>query len=202
MEPEPLAKRVSWENPRHIFRLRVLKNLINGLGRVGAPIVVLKDWASCQWHQIRDGLDCMEVCAPGAKQDQVLLYFHGGGHLFCSASTHRELSGRLSAATHARAFSVNYRLAPDNPFPAGLDDALASWHWVLASNPSATIAVAGDSAGGNLAFALMLRLAQLSQSQPACCIGLSPWLILDPETRSSTLEGQTNEKITRRNQKN
>jgi acetyl esterase/lipase len=76
---------------------------------------------------------------------------------------------------------VNYRLAPEDPFPAGLEDALEALEWTRRAHPSAAVAIAGDSAGGNLAFALMVKLAQEGGRQPVACAGLSAWLLLDPD---------------------
>jgi acetyl esterase/lipase len=88
---------------------------------------------------------------------------------------------RLSTATKSHVISVNYRKTPEHPFPAALDDALSAFRWLLRKGYSPrSVAVLGDSAGGNLAFALSVRLAQLGEPQPAACLGLSPWLLLDP----------------------
>merc|ERR1712224_485753 len=94
------------------------------------------------------------------------------------------LLGRLSRATGATVVSVNYRLAPENPFPAGLDDAYAALCWVRQDNPTAKVAVGGDSAGGNLAFALLVRLAQRNEEEPVACMTFAPWLLLDQRARS------------------
>jgi len=74
---------------------------------------------------------------------------------------------------------VAYRKPPDVQFPAGLEDAMKAWRWALEQCPASAVAVAGDSSGGNLAFALMVKLAQLEEPQPAACIGISPWLNLN-----------------------
>merc|ERR1712032_571533 len=102
----------------------------------------------------------------------------------------------MSAETNAHIISVDYRLAPENPFPAAIEDALVAWRWVREQYPASSVALAGDSAGGNLAFALMVKLAQLGEQQPVACIGLSPWLLLDDNVLS---ERVTREKSTLRN---
>jgi len=126
---------------------------------------------------IADGLTGIRAMAPGADASRVILYFHGGGHWMLTADTYREFIGRLSAVTGACVVAVAYRKPPDVQFPAGLDDAQAAWHWARAQG--AAVAVAGDSSGGNLAFALVVKLAQIGQERPVACIGISPWLRLD-----------------------
>jgi len=138
--------------------------------------------AGVRCSQIRVGmLEAVEVVAPDASHDRIVVYFHGGAHCFFSPTTDLALLGRLSIACRAACIAVDYRLAPHNPFPAGLEDALATYRWAREQYPAAQIAVAGDSAGGNLAFALLVKLSQLGERQPEACIGLSPWLLLDLE---------------------
>jgi len=120
----------------------------------------------------------VEAVAPGADRTRVILYFHGGEHWLLSVDTYREFLGRLSARAKARVVAVAYRRPPQVRFLAGLQDALAAWRWALEQFPASAVAVAGDALGGNLAFALMARIAQLEEPQPAACIGISPWLNL------------------------
>ena len=111
----------------------------------------------------------------GAPQDRVLLYFHGGGFIFCSLKTHRALVARLAIAGGTRAVSVDYRLAPEHPFPAALDDCLEAYRFAVQSGISPRrIVMAGDSAGGNLALALLLELRQAGDPLPAAVACLSP----------------------------
>mmetsp|Transcript_118998 Transcript_118998/g.333317 ORF Transcript_118998/g.333317 Transcript_118998/m.333317 type:complete len:275 (+) Transcript_118998:75-899(+) len=129
--------------------------------------------------EISEGLHGISALAPGADCRRVILYFHGGGHWLLTADTYREFIGRLSAFTGARVVAVEYRKPPAAQFPSGVFDALAAWQWAEASHPGASVAVAGDSSGANLAFALLVQLAQLGQEQPVACVGISPWLRLD-----------------------
>lgn len=162
-------------------RLKMANAISECYGTMTAPVVRYYDSASCHIDTVGDnGVGVVEVRAPDAEDDRIVLYFHGGAYVLWSANTHRELLGRLSKATRARIVAVNYRLAPKDPYPAALEDALAAWRWVKGRNPSAQIAVGGDSAGGNLTFALLLRLAQLSEQQPIAAFGLAPWLLLHP----------------------
>jgi len=111
----------------------------------------------------------------GAPGDRVLLYFHGGGFIFCSLTTHRALIARLAMAGGTPAVSVDYRLAPEHPFPAALDDCLEAYRWLLEYGISPRrIIVAGDSAGGNLALVLLLALRQAGDPLPAAAVCLSP----------------------------
>jgi epsilon-lactone hydrolase len=110
-----------------------------------------------------------------APENFVLLYFHGGGFIFCSLKTHRAMVARLALAGGTRAVSVDYRLAPEHPFPAALEDCLAAYRWLLQSGISPRrIVVAGDSAGGNLALALLIALRRDGDPLPAAAVGLSP----------------------------
>jgi acetyl esterase/lipase len=110
---------------------------------------------------------------------KVILYLHGGAYLAGSARTHRHLGAALAGAAGARSVLPDYRLAPEHAFPAALDDAMAVYGHLLATGyaPGA-IAVAGDSAGGGLAFALLLLAAREGLPLPACIVGFSPWVDL------------------------
>lgn len=158
--------------------LRLLRNVSNLAFRAAAPAVGAKDGASCTKVEFGPLLQGIEVVAPGAERERLILHFHGGGHCMGTVWWTREMIGRLSKATRSRVISVDYRLAPENPFPAGLEDALTAWRWVCQNYPGAKVAFLGDSAGGNLAFALMVKLAQLKEQQPMACVTLSPWLRL------------------------
>ncbi|AJY66930.1 alpha/beta hydrolase [Burkholderia glumae] len=105
-----------------------------------------------------------------------LLYFHGGGYYFCSPATHRPLVFALSRKLGARSFSVDYRLAPEHPFPAAHDDALAAYAALLeAGVEPASILIGGDSAGGGLALALLVALRDRGAPLPAGALLFSPW---------------------------
>lgn len=111
----------------------------------------------------------------GAPDEGVLLYFHGGAWFMGSTDTHRMLVSSLALASGVRALSINYRLAPEHPFPAGLEDCLAAYHWLLRSGISpAKIIVVGDSAGGNLALAMLVALRAAGDPLPAGAVALSP----------------------------
>ena len=109
-----------------------------------------------------------------APADKVILYIHGGAWFMGSTSSHRMLVSQLAYAVGIRALSINYRLAPEHPFPAGLDDCRTAYHWLLAQGYSPDkMIVAADSAGGNLALALLLALRDAGEPLPAGAVGLS-----------------------------
>jgi len=118
---------------------------------------------------------------PDADPDgPVILYFHGGGFVFASLRTHGELIANLARTTRARTFALDYRLAPEHPMPAAIEDALASYRYLLAQGiPARRIVFAGDSAGGNLVLATLLALRDAGEPLPAAGVALSPWVDLD-----------------------
>ncbi len=112
---------------------------------------------------------------PGAPQDQTLLYVHGGAWFMGSTSTHRAFLSYLVHTSHVRALSINYRLSPENPFPAGLEDCLEVYDWLQANGFAAhKIVFAGDSAGGNLVLALLVALRDAGKLLPAGAVAFSP----------------------------
>ncbi len=107
---------------------------------------------------------------------RVILYLHGGGYCFCSPVTHRGVAAALAREADARAFSLDYRLAPEHPFPAAVDDALAAYQALLDEGVAADrIVIAGDSSGGGLALALLLSLRDAGAPLPAGAVLFSPW---------------------------
>jgi acetyl esterase/lipase len=106
----------------------------------------------------------------------VLLYIHGGGYVACSAATHRPITGALAKLTSLRVFSVNYRRAPEHRGPAALDDVFDAYRDLLAQGfDGKEIALAGDSAGGGLVLALLVRVRNEGLDAPACAVCFSPW---------------------------
>ncbi|MGQ0698049.1 MAG: alpha/beta hydrolase [Panacagrimonas sp.] len=126
------------------------------------------------------------IVAPGAAADRVVMYLHGGGYVFGSSRSHGSLVAQLSASAQARALFVDYRLAPEHPFPAAVDDALTAYRWLLAQGyKPGRIAIAGDSAGGGLTFATLLAIKQAKLPMPACATPISPWV--DMEASGETM---------------
>ncbi len=123
-----------------------------------------------------DGIHSEWVEPPQMEPDRVLLYLHGGGYCICSLDTHRGLVSRLALAGNGRALTPDYRLAPEHPFPAALEDALTAYRWLLKQGiPSDRIAIGGDSAGGGLSVATALSLRDGGEPLPAALFLLSPW---------------------------
>ena len=126
------------------------------------------------------GVPAEWVAAPGIDAARAVLYLHGGGYAIGSLNTHRRLAYDISAASAARVLLVDYRLAPEHPFPAAVDDATEAWQWLkqqgFADNK---LAIAGDSAGGGLALATLVNLRNKRLGLPGCAAVLSPWVDLE-----------------------
>jgi epsilon-lactone hydrolase len=123
-----------------------------------------------------DGTSAEWSIAPGSDASRVLMFFHGGGYCSGSIVSHRRLVTEAGRAAGVRTLAVGYRLAPENPFPAAHEDALAAWRFLLAQGYSpGQIVVGGDSAGGNLTLVLMTALRDAGMALPACAWLISPW---------------------------
>jgi monoterpene epsilon-lactone hydrolase len=107
--------------------------------------------------------------------DAVLLYIHGGGFVSCSTATHRPIAAAFARAAKIKVFSLDYRLAPENRFPAAVEDVYNAFKWLAERTEASRIAVAGDSAGGGLVLSLILKLRQNGSPLPACAVCFSPW---------------------------
>ncbi len=112
----------------------------------------------------------------GADAQRVILYVHGGAYLLGSPSTHLEVVHRFAKAASARALSVDYRLSPENAYPACVDDVLGAYRYLLNEGIApARIAIAGDSAGGGITLTTALRIRDEGLPQPGCLVCFSPW---------------------------
>ena len=124
-------------------------------------------------------IPCEWVLAPGADHDVRLLYLHGGGWVSGSGGNYLPLAADISAAAKCAVLLPDYRLAPEHPYPAGLDDCVAAWTWMLTHGPAGEgsprdVFLAGDSAGGNLTMALMLRLRDEGRRLPGAAAAFAP----------------------------
>ncbi len=129
---------------------------------------------------------------PAAAADRVVLYLHGGGYVIGSILSHRHLATELGRAAGTRTLAIDYRLAPEHPFPAAVDDALAAYKALLDQGIKPRhIAIAGDSAGGGLTVATLLAAKQAGLPQPACGFAISPWV--DMESLGASITGKAGE---------
>ncbi len=141
-------------------------------------------------ERVPDGVICEKVnagsvsaewiAAPGAMADRVVLYLHGGGYVIGSINTHRAMISRIARASNARALAIDYRLAPEHPFPAAVEDATAAYRWLLAQGyQPGKIVIAGDSAGGGLTLAALVAIRDAALPLPAGAVPISPWTDLE-----------------------
>lgn len=131
------------------------------------------------------GQACEWLRPEAAPEGKLILYVHGGGWLFGSPRSHRVIASNLARASGITVLSVQYRMAPEHPAPAGHDDAFAAFEWALAQGYEAgSIAIAGDSAGGNMALATAVRARDAGLPLPAALMLMSPALDLAGEGAS------------------
>ncbi len=118
----------------------------------------------------------VRVSRPQSRSDRVVFFLHGGGYIAGGPTLYRQVTWRIGEAAQARVFVVDYRLAPEHPFPAAIDDAFAAWRALLAEgfDPQRCV-ILGDSAGGGLALALSLKLRDEHVPLPAAVVAISPW---------------------------
>jgi monoterpene epsilon-lactone hydrolase len=139
-----------------------------------------------------NGLSGEWVLGPGARSGATILHLHGGAFVSGSPATHRELVARISASAGVRALSVDYRLAPEHPFPAALEDVVAAYLWLLdqGSTP-AHLVLGGESSGGGLALQALLSMKRDGIPLPCAAFFLSPvtdWVGLDGESYATRAE--------------
>ena len=123
------------------------------------------------------GMAAEKIVHPDVIPGKTLFYLHGGGYVLGSLKSHRHLVSRFAVAARATAYHLDYRLAPEHPYPAALEDAVKAYRAILGSGIAPEdIVVCGESAGGNLATALLLKAREEDLPQPAGLHLLSPWL--------------------------
>jgi acetyl esterase/lipase len=116
------------------------------------------------------------IWRPDSDLDRAILYLHGGGYAIGSIATHRYLMQSISQTSGARVLGIDYRLAPENPFPAAVEDAVTAWKWMLAQGlEPGRCAIGGDSAGGGLTLAALIALRDRGIALPGAAALLSPW---------------------------
>ncbi|EAY27346.1 alpha/beta hydrolase [Microscilla marina] len=124
------------------------------------------------------GVPCEWIDTPLSNTHKVTLFFHGGAYAAGSLHSHRGLASRLARATGSRVLSVDYRLAPEHPFPAAISDTVTAYQWLLKQCNASQIALAGDSAGGGLVLATLLKLKEDQLELPTAGVLICPWLDL------------------------
>ena len=126
-----------------------------------------------------------EVVTPPEHGAGTFLYFHGGGYAIGSPASHRHLVGAIAAASATRAFSLDYRRAPEHPFPAAVDDALAGYRGLIEAGVAPdSVVLGGDSAGGGLTVATLVAIRDAGLALPAAAVCISPWTDLTNEAES------------------
>jgi acetyl esterase/lipase len=153
--------------------LSSIPTLRNGAGAGEKKIQVPK---GIHWETVdANGVRCEWLIPANASTDAVLQYLHGGGGVLGLYNFARNLAGHIALACNLRTLLVDYRLAPENPFPAGLNDCLATYRWLISQGiQSHRIVIAGDSVGGYFTISMLLKLRDLSQPLPAAAVCISP----------------------------
>jgi acetyl esterase/lipase len=167
-----------------IFRVRRIINPPTGVLDVEKNRIETEALAT--YFGIKIDIACRQVSAnqvqaewittPNTSTDNVILYLHGGGYNSGSIKSHRSLAANIANSAKARALIIDYRLAPENPFPAAVDDTITAYRWLLDGQISPDqIVVAGDSCGGAMAISLLISLRDANEPMPAATVCLSPW---------------------------
>jgi len=139
-----------------------------------------------------NGVPAEWTTTPGADHSRAVLYLHGGGYVIGSLDSHRHLAAEVGRAAGARCLALHYRLAPEHPFPAAVDDALAGYRYLLdAGVAPGHVAIAGDSAGGGLVVAALVAIRDAGLPQPAAGWCISPWV--DMEGIGASMAGKAAE---------
>jgi epsilon-lactone hydrolase len=134
-----------------------------------------------------NGVEAEWTWTPDANPSNAILYLHGGGYVIGSLDSHRHLAAEVGRASGARTLALHYRLAPEHPFPAPVEDTVAAYRYLLASGLQPNrIALAGDSAGGGLVVAALLAIREAGLTLPACAWCLSPWVDMEALGQSFT----------------
>ena len=131
------------------------------------------------------GVPAEWIWAPGVSKGSVMLYLHGGGYVLGSMRTHRVMLAHLSRASGFSVLGLEYRLAPEHPFPAPVEDTLAAYRWLLSRGyDPRKIVLGGDSAGGGLVVAAMVAMRYVGEPLPAAGVCISPWVDMEATGQS------------------
>jgi monoterpene epsilon-lactone hydrolase len=145
-----------------------------------------------------NGVKAEWTSTPDADRTEAILYLHGGGYVIGSLDSHRHVAAEAGRAARARTLALDYRLAPEHPFPAAVEDAVAGYRFLLADGVQpGGITIAGDSAGGGLVVAAMLAIRDAGLPQPACGWAISPWVDMEALGDSMTGKAATDPTVQR-----
>jgi epsilon-lactone hydrolase len=188
MEPSSIERKIRAQLPiirimQTYMPLSLSRWLIKlGMARVPLAAEITRSSVSA------DGVRCVWLIPESSPKNQVLIYLHGGGFVYGLTPPHFEMVAYLAQKMSIRTLMVDYRLSPDHPFPAPLDDCVTAYQWLLNHGfPAQNIVVAGDSAGGNLTITMMMKLRDSSNPLPAAAACLSP--VADLTDRGSQKNG-------------
>jgi acetyl esterase/lipase len=174
-DPEIAALRAQLASRPRSDDYRQMRKDFDALGRgfgVRSDVVVERTTAN--------GIPAEWTVTPGADRAAALLYLHGGGYVIGSLDSHRHLAAEAGRAAGIAGLTLDYRLSPEHPFPAPVEDAVAGYRFLLARGIApARIALAGDSAGGGLVVAALVAIRDAGLAQPACGWCISPWVDME-----------------------
>lgn len=178
----------TWATVLRAYALRSIRLPLGAQRRVAAAAIRSTRPRAMSYEKVRAGGVPAEWFRPdGCDESRVLLYLHGGGYSIGSIDSHRDPVSRLCRAAGVRGLVIDYRLAPEHPFPAQLDDALAAYRWLLERGVDpARVVVAGESAGAGLTLSLLLALREARLPMPAAAVCASPWS--DLEMRGASMK--------------
>lgn len=144
-----------------------------------------------------DGTPAEWIATEGSDDEAAVLYLHGGGYVAGSIDSHRNLTGHLARAMGCRVLALDYRLAPEHPHPAAVEDATKAYRWLLGEGLDAgrTI-IAGDSAGGGLTVATLVALRDAGDPLPAAAVPISPWVDMEGLGDSMTSRAEADPMVT------
>ena len=145
-----------------------------------------------------NGVPAEWISAPESQDNRVVLYLHGGGYLFGSVRTHRVMLAHMARAAKARVLAIDYRLAPEIPFPAPVEDSVSAYRWLLDQGIApGKIAIGGDSAGGGLVIAALVALRSVGEPMPAAGICISAWADMEATGQSYTDNAESDPSVSK-----
>lgn len=152
--------------------IELVRTGMDQLGMMGKPpkdmknVPIIAEYVPAEW-----------IITPNSENQKVILYLHGGGYVAGSIATYRDLAARISMVSKARILILEYRLAPEYPFPSSIEDAISAYKWLISTEKiePKNIIIAGDSAGGGLTLATLIKLRDEGFPMPIAAVCLSPW---------------------------